>query len=104
MELASQKQLKCQDKAMNLINLVNRRQISPKWSNIQLISWLHAMVAKHYPQCLLQPGDKVSRPKGPSIESRMAEYQGSKGRERGLDFWGGQPAPFPPAMGSRGAL
>ena len=51
MELARQKRLKCQDnldKATHLINLVSRRQISPTWSNNQLISWLHAMVAKHH--------------------------------------------------------
>ena len=48
MELARQKLLKCQDKAMHLINLVSQRQISPTWSNSQLISWLHAMVAKHH--------------------------------------------------------
>jgi len=42
------KQLKWQDTATHLINLVSRWQISPTWSNNQLISWLHAIIAKHH--------------------------------------------------------
>jgi len=35
-------------KAITVLREGHARQISPTWSNSQLISWLHAMVAKHH--------------------------------------------------------
>ena len=55
MELTRQKQLKCQDTATHLTNLVSRRQMSLTWSNNQLY-WFHGCMLWLQSTMLFQDG------------------------------------------------